>query len=47
MRLAGHVALVMEIINTCKVFIEKREGKKSLGRTRHRSVGNINWILKK
>jgi hypothetical protein len=31
MKWEGHVALIGEIINSCRIFVENSEGKKPLG----------------
>jgi hypothetical protein len=40
MRWAGHVARMGEKQNACRVFVGKSEGKRPLGRPRHRLVDN-------
>jgi hypothetical protein len=40
-RWAGHVARVEEKMNACRILVGKPEGKRPLGRPRHRSVDNI------
>jgi hypothetical protein len=41
MRWAGHVALMGRKKNTRRILVGKPEGKRSLGRPRHRWVDNI------
>jgi hypothetical protein len=41
MRWVGHVARIGEKRNMYKLFIRKTEGKRSLGRSRHRLCGYI------
>jgi hypothetical protein len=41
MRWAGHVAYIRELRNSYRIFVGKLEGKRPLGRPRHRWVGNI------
>jgi hypothetical protein len=43
MRWAGHVASVGEGRNLYRVLMEKLEGKRSLGRPRHRLENGIEW----
>jgi hypothetical protein len=43
---AGHVARMGEKRNAYKVFVEKREGKRPLGRPRRRWVNNIKMDLR-
>jgi hypothetical protein len=45
MRWAGHVARMGEARNAYRILVGKPEGKRPLGRPRHRWVGNI--ILKR
>jgi hypothetical protein len=40
-RWAGHVALMVEKINACRLLVGKPEGKKPLGTPRCRWVDNI------
>jgi hypothetical protein len=42
----GHVAHIGEMRNTYKTFVEKSEGKCSLGRPKHRLEDNIRLDLK-
>jgi hypothetical protein len=46
MRLAGHVARMKEKGNAYMVSVEKPEGKRPLGRPRHRWVDNIKMDLR-
>jgi hypothetical protein len=46
MRLAGHVARLGEKRNAYKILVGKSEGKRPLGRSRHRSVDHIKMDLK-
>jgi hypothetical protein len=41
MRWAGHVVRMGEKRNAYKILVGKPEGKRPLGRPRHRSVDNI------
>jgi hypothetical protein len=41
MRWAGHVTLKGEKRDTCRRFVGKPEGKRPLGRPRHRRMDNI------
>jgi hypothetical protein len=41
MRWTGHVARMGATRNTCRILVGKPEGKRPLGRTRRRCVGNI------
>ena len=41
MRWAGHVARMGEVRGVCRVLVGKPEGKRPLGRPRHRWVDNI------
>jgi hypothetical protein len=41
MRWAGHVAHFGEIVNAYKILVSKPEGKRALGRPRHRWEANI------
>ena len=47
MRWAGHVACMWERIGVYKVLVGKPEGKRPLGRPRHRWDDNIKWIFRK
>jgi hypothetical protein len=46
MRLAGHIAQMGENGSACRVLVEKPEGKRPLGRPRHRWVYNIKMDLR-
>jgi hypothetical protein len=46
MRLAGHIARMGEKRNAYRVLVGKPEGKKPLGRPRHRWVDNIKMDLR-
>jgi hypothetical protein len=46
MRWAGNVACMGEMINTYKILVTKPEGKRLLGRPRHRWVNNITVDLR-
>jgi transcription termination factor 2 len=41
MRWAGHIARMEEKRNVYRILVGKPEGKRSLGRPRHRSMDNI------
>jgi hypothetical protein len=43
---AGHVARMGEKINAYRILLGKPEGKRPLGRPRHRWVGNIKMDLR-
>jgi hypothetical protein len=45
MRWAGHVAGMGEKRNTCRLLVGKPEGKRPLGRPRHRWVDNVRMDL--
>jgi hypothetical protein len=45
MRWAGHVARMGEKRNVYRLLVAKPEGKRPLGRPRHRWVDNIRWIF--
>jgi len=45
MRWAGHVARMGEERGVCRVLVWKQEGKRPLGRPRHRWVDNIRMDL--
>jgi hypothetical protein len=47
MRWAGHVARMRERRGVYRVFMGKREGRRSLIRPRHRWEDNIRWISSK
>jgi hypothetical protein len=47
MRLAAHVARMGEERGVCRVLVRKPEGKRTLGRPRHRWVDNIRIDLQK
>jgi hypothetical protein len=46
MRWAGHVARMRAPRNACRILVGKPEGKRPLGRPRHRWVGNIKTDLR-
>jgi hypothetical protein len=46
MRWAGYVARMWENRNAYGILVGKPEGKRPLGRSRHRWVGNINRDLR-
>jgi len=46
MRWAAHVALMGEISGVYRVLVGKPEGKRPLGRPRHRWKIILRWILK-
>jgi hypothetical protein len=46
MRWAGNVAQVKAKRNACEIFVGKAEGKRPLGRPRHRWVSNIKIDLR-
>jgi len=45
MRWAGHVVRIVERIGICRVLVGKCEGKRPLGRSRHRWEENIKMDL--
>ena len=45
MRWAGHVARMGEERGAYSIFLGKPEGKRPLGRPRHRCVNNIRMVL--
>jgi hypothetical protein len=45
MWLVGHVAHMREMRNAYKIVVGMPAGKRSLGRHKHRWVGNIKWML--
>jgi hypothetical protein len=45
MRWAGHVARMGEKRNVCRLLVGKPEGKRPLGRPRHRWIDNIKMDL--
>jgi hypothetical protein len=47
MRWAGHVARMREKRNAYRVLVGNPEGKRALGRLRHRCVNNITTALKR
>jgi hypothetical protein len=47
MRWAGQVAHMGEKRNACRIFVGKPEGKRALGRPRHRWEDNIKIALEK
>jgi hypothetical protein len=46
MKWAGHVALIWEMRNACKIFVGTPEGKRLLGRPRCRWENNIEMDLR-
>jgi hypothetical protein len=47
-RWAGHVARMGEKRDTCRLLVRKPEGRRPLGRPRHRWVDSIlSWILER
>jgi hypothetical protein len=46
MKWAGHVARMGEKRNACRILVGKPEGKRPLGRSRHRWVDNIKMDLR-
>jgi hypothetical protein len=46
MRWAGHVARMGKRRNAYRIFVGKPEGRRSLGRPRHRGVDNIKMDLR-
>jgi hypothetical protein len=46
MRWAGHVAPMKESINACRISVGKPQGKRPLGRPKHRWVDNIKMVLR-
>jgi hypothetical protein len=47
MRKVGHVALMGDNGGVYRILVWKPEGKRPLGRLRHRREDNINWIFNK
>jgi hypothetical protein len=47
MRWTGHVAHMAETRNSYKMLVEKPEGKRQLGKNRHRGEVLLKWILRK
>jgi hypothetical protein len=47
MRWAGHVARMAKKMNAYRILVGKTEGKRPIGRPRHRWVDNIKMDLKK
>jgi hypothetical protein len=47
MRWAGHVARMGKKMNTYRIFVGKPEGKRLLGRPRHKWVKILKWILER
>jgi len=47
MRWAGHVARMGEERGVCRVLVGKPEGRRPVGRPRHRWVDNIRMIFKR
>jgi hypothetical protein len=47
MRWAGHVAHIWEVRGVYRVLVEKPEGKRPLGRPRHRWENNIKMDLQR
>ena len=45
MRWVGHVARMVEMTGVCRVWVGKPEGKRPLGRPRHRWEDNIKMDL--
>jgi hypothetical protein len=45
MKLAGHVALMGEKKNVCRLLVGKPEGRRPLGRPRRRWLDNIRMDL--
>jgi hypothetical protein len=46
MRWAGHVARMGELINAYRIMVGKPEGKRPLGKPKHRWVENIKIVLR-
>jgi hypothetical protein len=46
MRWARHVARIVEQKNTCRILVGNPEGKRPLGRPKHRWVENIKMDLR-
>jgi hypothetical protein len=46
MRWAGHVERMRSKRNAYRILVGKPEGKRSLGRSRHRRVGNVKMHLR-
>jgi hypothetical protein len=46
MKWAGHVARMGTKRNACRIWVVKPEGKRPLGRPRHRWVDNIEMVLR-
>jgi hypothetical protein len=47
MRWPSNVARMGEMTNSCRILVEKPEGKRQLGRPRRMRENNIKWILVK
>jgi hypothetical protein len=47
MRWTGHVARMGEKITAYRLLVGKPEGKRPLGRPRHRWVDKLGWILER
>jgi hypothetical protein len=47
MRLVGHVARMGAMRNSYSISVRKSEGKRPLGRSRHRWKRILEWILEK
>jgi hypothetical protein len=47
MRWAGHLARMRKKRNTYRILVGKPEGKRPLGRPRHRLVGILKWIIER
>jgi hypothetical protein len=46
MKWVGHVARMGEKFNACRMLVGKTEGKRPLGRPRHRWVDNVKMDLR-
>jgi hypothetical protein len=47
MRWGGHIAYIEKLRNTYKVLVREAEGKRSVGRSRHRWAYTIKMYLKR
>jgi hypothetical protein len=47
MRWARHVARMGAKRNAYRILVGKQEGKRPLGRPKHRCMNNIKWILER
>jgi hypothetical protein len=47
MRWTGHVSRMQEKTNAYRILVGKLEGKRPLGRQRHRWMDKLKWILER